>query len=92
MLKLTVEAGEYLMIGDDIKVVFTGGTSRYARVLIDAPKALNIARSSRLEKEGIQTGDNTPVRFKKERDLSPEARAQINAILAQERKRARAQG
>ena len=90
MLKLTVEAGEYLMIGDDIKVVFTGGTSRYARVLVDAPRALNIVRSSKLEKEGRIPDEKTPVRFKKERELSPEAKAKINAILAQERKKARA--
>ena len=31
MLKLTVEVGESLLIGDDIKVVFTGGTSKYAK-------------------------------------------------------------
>lgn len=46
MLKLTVEVGEALLIGDDIKVVFTGGTSNYARVLVEAPKSLPIVRSS----------------------------------------------
>ena len=87
MLKLTVEAGEYLMIGDDIKVVFAGGTSRHARVLVDAPKSLKVLRSNAIKvvEGGAQ---KEPVRkYKKERELSPEARAKINAILAEERKR-----
>lgn len=89
MLKLTVEAGEYFMIGDDIKVVFTGGTSRYARVLVEAPRSLNIVRSSALEKRGIAPKDGGPVRYKAEKRLSEEARLRIDAILAEERKKAR---
>lgn len=88
MLKLTIEAGEYLMIGEDIKVVFAGGTSRHARVLVDAPKSLPIVRSTALEKRGMRP-EGEPQSYKKERELSPEAKAQINAILARERKRAR---
>lgn len=91
MLKLTIEAGEYLMIGEDIKVVFTGGTSKYARVLVDAPRSLDIVRSSTLEKQGIHLDDKTPVRYKKERELSPEAKAKIYAILKEERKKAKAE-
>ena len=37
-LKLTVRPGEYLLIGDDIKLVFAGGSSRNLRILVDAPK------------------------------------------------------
>ena len=86
MLKLTVEIGESLLIGDDIKVVFTGGTSNYARVLVEAPKSLPIVRSSLVEKQsGGKKGQQ--YRYKKERDLSPEAKARINAILAEERRR-----
>ncbi len=91
MLKLTVAAGEYLMIGDDIKVVFTGGTSKYARVLIDAPKSLNIVRSSHLEKQGVRPDKGTPVKYKPERELSPEAKAMIYAILSEERKKEKAE-
>ena len=87
MLKLTIEAGEYVMIGDDIKVVFTGGTSHHARVLIDAPKTFKIIRSSALEKRGIHMDGNTPIRYKKERELSPEAKKQIQSILAKEYRR-----
>ena len=39
MLKLTVKAGEYLLVGDDVKVVFTGGSSNNLHILVDAPKS-----------------------------------------------------
>lgn len=91
MLKLTVEVGESLLIGDDIKVVFTGGTSKYARVLVDAPRSLDIVRSSILEKQGIRLDDKTPIRYQKEREISPEAKAMIHAILKEERRRAKSE-
>ena len=51
MLRMSVAAEEYLMIGDDIKLVFLGGTGKHMRIMIDAPKELNIVRSSVLEKK-----------------------------------------
>ena len=51
MLRLTVSTEEYLMLGDDIKIVFLGGTGKHLRVMIDAPKEVNIIRSSVLEKK-----------------------------------------
>ena len=50
MLKLTVKPGEYILVGNDIKVVFAGGSANNMRILIDAPKSMNIARSAALEK------------------------------------------
>jgi len=50
MLRMSVAAEEYLMIGEDIKLVFLGGTGRHMRIMIDAPRELNIVRSSVLEK------------------------------------------
>ena len=50
MLRMTVATEEYLMIGDDIKIVFLGGTGRHLRIMIDAPKEVGIVRSSVLEK------------------------------------------
>ncbi len=50
MLRLTVSAEEYLMIGEDIKLVFLGGTGKHLRIMIDAPKDKNIVRSTVLEK------------------------------------------
>ena len=51
MLRLTVSTEEYLMLGDDIKIVFLGGTGKHLRVMIDAPKEVNIVRSSVIEKK-----------------------------------------
>lgn len=51
MLRLTVSTEEYLMIGDDIKIVFLGGTKNHLRIMIDAPKDKNIVRSTVLEKQ-----------------------------------------
>ncbi|MCM1188236.1 MAG: carbon storage regulator [bacterium] len=51
MLRMSVAAEEYLMIGDDIKIVFLGGTGKHIRIMIDAPKEVNIVRSSVLEKK-----------------------------------------
>lgn len=51
MLRLTVSTEEYLMLGDDIKIVFLGGTGKHLRIMIDAPKEVDIVRSSVIEKQ-----------------------------------------
>ena len=38
MLRLTVSPEEYLMINDNIKIVFLGGTKNHLRIMIDAPR------------------------------------------------------
>ena len=50
MLRLTVSTEEYLMIGEDVKLVFLGGTGKHLRIMVDAPKDKNIVRSTVLEK------------------------------------------
>lgn len=50
MLRLTVSTEEYLMIGEDIRLVFLGGTGKHLRIMIDAPRDKDIVRSSVLEK------------------------------------------
>ena len=50
MLRMSVKNGEYIMIGDDVKIVFLGGGGGQTRIMIDAPKDVNIVRSSALEK------------------------------------------
>lgn len=50
MLRLTVSTEEYLMIGEDIRLVFLGGTGKHLRIMIDAPRDKNIVRSTVLEK------------------------------------------
>lgn len=51
MLRLTVSTEEYLMLGDDIKIVFLGGTGKHLRIMIDAPREVDIVRSSVIEKK-----------------------------------------
>ena len=50
MLRMSVKNGEYIMVGDDVKIVFLGSGAGQTRVMIDAPKEVNIARSRAIEK------------------------------------------
>ncbi len=49
MLRLTVSTEEYLMINENIKIVFLGGTKNHLRIMVDAPREVNIVRSTVLE-------------------------------------------
>lgn len=49
MLRLTVSTEEYLQIGEDVKVIFLGGSKNHLRIMIDAPKDLNVVRSRVIE-------------------------------------------
>ena len=49
MLRLTVSTEEYLIINDNIKIVFLGGSKNHLRIMVDAPKEVNIVRSTVLE-------------------------------------------
>lgn len=49
MLRLTVSPEEYLMINDNIKIVFLGGSKNNLRIMVDAPKEVSIVRSAALE-------------------------------------------
>ena len=89
VLKLTVKAGEYLLIGNEIKVVYTGGSAGSAHILIDAPRTMNIARSSTLEKQGKAAAPGNMVKHYKDRELSMEAKEKIKAILMEEKRKAR---
>lgn len=50
MLRMSVKNGEYIMVGDDVKIVFLGGGAGQTRIMIDAPQDVNIARSRAIEK------------------------------------------
>lgn len=50
MLRLSVKDEEFLMVGDDVKIVFLGSGGGYTKIMIDAPKEINIARSRAIEK------------------------------------------
>ena len=49
MLRLTVSTEEYLMIGDDIRIVFLGGSRNHIRIMVDAPRNVDIVRSTVVE-------------------------------------------
>ncbi len=89
MLKLTVKPGEYLLIGDDIKLVFAGGSSKNLRILVDAPKQYNIVRSEALARYGMAADLGNEVRHYPDKGISPEAQEKIKSILMAERKRIR---
>lgn len=79
MLRLTVAREEYLMIGDDIKLVFLGGTGKHMRIMIDAPKDVNIVRSSVIERQFTDPeiratlpkyhGEQEPEKYRKKKNV-----------------------
>lgn len=84
MLKLSLKQGEYLNIGDDIRVVYAGGTGNHIRLLVEAPRNINIARNKT---------ENNPERRKDsyyaEPGISREAQEEIRRILWNERQKNR---
>lgn len=49
MLRMTVNTEEYIQIGNDIRIIFLGGSRNHTRVMLDVPKEINVARSRALE-------------------------------------------
>lgn len=50
MLRLSVREEEFLMIGDDVKIVFWGSSEGQIRIMIDVSKEVNIVRSKAIKK------------------------------------------
>lgn len=75
MLKLTVKPGDYVSIGDDIKVVFAGGSKNNVHLMIDAPREMLILRKSAERKASPYFG---------EAGISPEAQREIMEIIRRE--------
>ena len=78
MRKLTLKPGEYIDIGTDIRIIFSGGSANNIRLLVDATRGINSARSS-ADRENATT-------YCKERGISEEAKREIADILRKERK------
>lgn len=57
MLKLTLNTEEYLMVGENVKIVFLGGTKNNLRILVDAPKDVPIVRSTAMAKRYPQEAE-----------------------------------
>lgn len=81
MLRLSLSTEEYLMLGDDIKIIFLGGSNHHLRIMIDAPKDVNIVRSTVLEKNNPTLKETEPVyyaepnlpkRYRKKRGSRPD--------------------
>lgn len=51
MLRLTLSTEEYLQVGENVKIVFLGGTGNHLRIMVDAPKEVHIIRSKLIEKD-----------------------------------------
>ena len=49
MLRLSVENKEYLMVGDNVKIIFLGGSGNHHRIMIDAPKDVTMKKKSILK-------------------------------------------
>lgn len=73
MLNLTVRPGEYLQIGEDIKLIFVGGTNNNLKVMVDAPRKYNIVRSTVLEKNARNEEERQAIpKYYKEEPYSEE--------------------
>ena len=81
MLKLTLKPGEYIDIGENVRVIFSGGSANNIHLLIDAPKELAIARSNAGE------GAKKKSSYYSEKKISAEAQREIAGIIMKEKKK-----
>ena len=87
MLKLTIKQGEYICIGDEIRVIFSGGSANNMHVLVDAPREYNIVRNKVLEKSLPEKEKSKIPTYYREDGLSDEAKEQIRKIIAKEKRK-----
>mgnify|MGYP000119862903 CR=1 FL=1 len=85
MLKLTLRPGEFIDIGDNVRVIFSGGSANNIHLLVDAPREINIARSSAAKKK--DTTEPGAGRYYKESGISDEAQKEIVSILMREKRK-----
>ena len=83
MLKLTLQPGEYLDIGENIRVVFTGGSARNAHLMIDAPREISIVRSNAGGKKAAKDS------YYVDKGISEEAKKEIVGIIMREKAQGR---
>lgn len=82
MLKLTLKPGEYIDIGPQVRVVFSGGSANNIHLLVDAPRDVQILRSS------AGRGRNQDSGYYREQTISQEAQKEIAGIIMREKCRA----
>ena len=81
MLKLTLKPGEFLSIGEDVKVIFSGGSANNIHLLIDAPREVAVVRSNANPLDGKK--QTSP--YYKEKGISKEAQREIAQIIKREK-------
>lgn len=87
MLKLTMKPGEYINIGEDIRVIFSGGSANNMHILVDAPREYNIVRNRVLERNAKSDEEKQNLKtYYKEEGLSAEAKEQIKNIIVREKR------
>ncbi len=50
MLRLTVSTEEYIQLGENVRIAFLGGSRNHLRIMVDAPRELNVVRGKVIEK------------------------------------------
>ena len=85
MLKLSLRPGEFIDIGENVRVIFSGGSANNIHLLVDAPREVNIARSSAAKKK--DTTEAGAGRYYKESGISDEAQKEIVSILMREKRK-----
>lgn len=80
------------MLGDDIRVIFLGGTGKHMRIMIDAPKDVCIVRSRVLEKSTTdpELRKILPKFYKKE-EYPAKYRKKKNILIARPQQKAEKQ-
>ena len=81
MLKLTLKPGEYIDIGPDVRIVCSGGSANNIHLLVDAPREMQVLRSSAGKGRGKSTS------YYKERGISEEAQKEIAGIIMREKRK-----
>lgn len=76
MLKISLKEGQYVNIGDDIRVVYVGRSGSNGKLMIETPKELRISRS-------VEDVDGK--KYYANPKLSIEAQNEIKQILKRER-------
>lgn len=79
MLKLTLKPGEYIQIGENIRVVFSGGSANNVHMLVDAPREVAISRSNAKQNRERKNP------YYAEKGISEEAQREIAGILMKEK-------
>ena len=70
------------MIGDDIKIVFLGGSRNHTRIMLDIPKEVNVVRSKVLENRITDTDEKEkPAHYYAEPELPEKYRKKKVSVI-----------